>query len=330
METAAPLLDTYRKGWDTLRTERFERMQASGLCNHEGWQLTPRSLVPVDRDDIANGYSGQPNPAWDDLPEDRREDLAHRMALFAASVKHVDDGVGEIVSVLEKNGTLDNTLLFILSDNGACYEWGPFGFDGKSRLGTTTLYTGDALKTMGGPDSHMSYGSAWANLGNTPFRLYKHFTHQGGMVTPFIAHWPDGITTTDRWVRDPAHIIDVMPTVIQVSGAQYPKKLNGEKITPMEGTSLLPAFKDKRLAPRALAYQHQGARALREGDWKLVYGKRYPHEVTWELYNITNDPVEMNNLATQMPERVETMAQDWLTWARRVQLAPFWNTPDAK
>ncbi|MEM8955986.1 MAG: arylsulfatase [Verrucomicrobiota bacterium] len=330
MASAKPFLDTYRQGWDVLREERFERMKASGLCDTEGWQLTPRSLVPVDRDDIANGYSGQPNPAWTDLPEDRREDLAHRMALFAAMVKHVDDGVGQIVSTLEDNDVLDNTLIFILSDNGACYEWGPFGFDGRSRDGTTTLYTGDALETMGGFDSHMSYGSAWANLGNTPFRLYKHYTHQGGMVTPFIAHWPDGIQTPDRWVRDPAHLIDIMPTVVQVTGAKYPKKMNDEKITPMEGTSLVPTFKGKDLEPRALAYQHQGARALREGDWKLVYGKRYPHEVTWELYNITDDPVEMNDLAAEHPERVDAMSKDWLTWARRVGLAPFWKDPEAK
>ncbi len=330
MSSAQPLLDTYRKGWDILREERFARMKASGLCDREGWQLPPRSLVPVDEDAIANGYSGLPNPAWDELPAERREDLAHRMALFAASVVHIDNGVGDILSLLEKNGTLENTLILILSDNGACYEWGPFGFDGKSRSGTTALYTGDALKTMGGPDSHMSYGSAWANLGNTPFRLYKHFTHQGGIVTPFIVHWPEGITTPGRWVRDPAHIIDVMPTLVELSGATYPNEFQGKKITPMEGTSLLPAFKGDALAPRALAFQHQGARALREGDWKLVCGKRYPAEIAWELYNISEDPCEMNDLAAKVPERVAVMSENWLAWARRVGLAPFWNDPNAK
>ena len=143
--------DTYLRGWDVLREERFDRMKAIGLVDGERWKLTPRSLVPVDRDDIANGFPGKQNPAWESLAEDRQRDLARRMAVFAAMVETVDHGVGHIVRHLKATGDLDNTLILFLSDNGACYEWGPFGFDGESRRGTTTLRTGDELRKIGGP-----------------------------------------------------------------------------------------------------------------------------------------------------------------------------------
>src|SRR5690606_20794964 len=125
---------TYRRGWDVLREERFARMKSIGLANSDGWKLTPLSLVPVEKNGaVSNGLSGKPNPDWKSLGEDRREDLAHRMAIYAAMVKHVDEGLGRLVKQLKEAGSYDNTLIVLLSDNGACYEWGPFGFDGKSR-----------------------------------------------------------------------------------------------------------------------------------------------------------------------------------------------------
>ncbi len=188
----------YRRGWDVLREERFERMKKLGLVDGPRWKLTPRSIVPVDEQAIANGYSGVENPAWDSLSQDQQIDLARRMAVFAAMVESIDVGVGQIVQHLQQTGTLENTLILLLSDNGACYEWGPLGFDGVSRKGTTTLHTGAEVKKVGGPGTHQSYGSGWANLGNTPFRMYKHFTHEGGICTPFIAHWPRLLS---RWIR---------------------------------------------------------------------------------------------------------------------------------
>lgn len=320
MESAEPYLDTYRQGWDILRAERFERMGKSGLINHAGWKLPPRSLVPVDTPAIANGYPGKPNPAWNSLDADRREDLAHRMALFAAMVGHVDRGIGRVVGQLEKAGQLDNTIIMILSDNGACYEWGPFGFDGKSRQGITKLNKGADLKKMGGPDSYMSYGSAWAMLGNTPFRLYKHFTHQGGIVTPFIFHWPAKVEKPGRWVREPAHIVDLMATVVDISGAEYPKMFKGSNIPSMEGTSLLPLVQvDGGLPSRTLCYQHQGARAIQKGKWKLVLGKKYPTEVAWELYDLAVDPCETRDLAKQHPEVVDQLTVEWEAWAQRTR-----------
>ncbi|WP_146502556.1 arylsulfatase [Rubinisphaera italica] len=309
---------TYRRGWDVLREERYARMQELGLVNGDHWQLTPRSIVPVDRDDIANGYPGEQNPAWDELDQDRQYDLARRMAVFAAMVEGVDHGIGQIIDHLKSTNDFENTLILFLSDNGACYEWGPFGFDGKSRLGTTTLRTGDQLREIGGRGTHQSYGSAWANLGNTPFRLYKHFTHEGGISTPMIAHWPAGIEKNSNWVREPAHVMDIMPTLMEVAGATYPETLNDNSITPVEGTSLLPAMRGEHLPERAIGFDHQAAHAYRKGDWKAVYAKRMPHELKWELYNLADDRCEMNDLAEVYPERLQEMVAEWEDWARHV------------
>ncbi|KAA5545597.1 sulfatase-like hydrolase/transferase [Roseiconus nitratireducens] len=310
--------EVYQRGWDVLREERFERMTNLGLVDGDHWHLSPRSLVPVDRDDIANGFSGQQNPAWDSLDQARQLDLARRMAVFAAMVEGVDSGVGRIVDHLKQTDDLDNTLILFLSDNGACYEWGPFGFDDTSRKGTTVLRTGDELRATGGRGTHQSYGSAWSNLGNTPFRLYKHFTHEGGISTPFIAHWPQGIGKPDKWVRDPAHVMDVMPTLIEVAGAEYPAKREGNEVTPLEGTSLLPAMRGEGLADRTIGFDHQAAHAIRQGEWKAVYAKRMPHELTWELYNLAEDRCELTDLAKQHPDRLQQMIASWETWARRV------------
>jgi arylsulfatase A-like enzyme len=311
---------TYRRGWDVLRAERFARMKRIGLVNGNHWKLTPRSLVPVDRPDIANGYSGRPNPAWDSLGEARQKDLARRMAVFAAMVEHVDQGVGRIVKHLRQTGDLDNTLILFLSDNGACYEWGPFGFDGVSRRGITILYSGDDLRKIGGPGTHQSYGSAWANLGNTPFRLYKHFTHEGGISTPLIVHWPKGIGSPDRWIRQPVHVMDVMPTLCEAAGAVYPATFQGRTILPEEGKSLLGLIREGKMEERGIGFEHQGARAWREGDWKIVWSKRMPHEIRWELYNLAEDRCETTDLAGQYPDRLKAMVAEWERWAKRVQV----------
>lgn len=317
---ADPFEAIYARGWDVLREERFERMKRIGLIDGARWKLTPRSPVPVDRDDIANGYSGKPNPAWDSLDEARRRDLARRMAVFAAMVAGVDQGVGKIVGHLKATGDFGNTLILFLSDNGACYEWGPFGFDGESRRGMTTLHAGDELRRIGGRGTHHSYGSGWANLGNTPFRLYKHFTHEGGIAVPFIMHWPAGLGAPDRWVREPAHVMDVMPTLLEAAGARYPATREGLDMPPAEGRSLLPVIHGERLTERVIGFDHQGAHALRKGDWKLAWGKRMPTEIQWELYNLAEDRCETADLAGQQQERVKAMAAEWEQWARRVQV----------
>ncbi|RYD49435.1 MAG: arylsulfatase [Verrucomicrobiaceae bacterium] len=311
-KSAVGLLDTYRKGWDVLREQRFQRQKQIGLVNHDGWKLSPLSLVPTGRPSI---YTGKQNPSWSSLEADRREEMAQRMALFAAMVKHVDDGMGRIVKQLKESGSYENTMILLMSDNGACYEWTAFGFlgDGKD-LSKMPKDPVQALEQLGGPGKpHISYGSAWANLGNTPLRLYKHFTHEGGILTPFIVHWPKGVKQADRWVRDPAHVMDIMPTLVEVSGAAYPSK-----VTPMEGVSLVSTFTGTAALPeRAICFQHEGAQAIRKGQWKLVKGKRFPTPAKWELYDIKADPCEMDDLASKKPELVSSLSGEWIAWAKR-------------
>ncbi|MEM9479066.1 MAG: family 43 glycosylhydrolase, partial [Verrucomicrobiota bacterium] len=305
-----------------LRKERLQRMKRMKLVPKKT-QLPPLSEVPIDRDDIANGYSGKLNPEWDSLPADRREDLAHRMATFAAMVEHVDQGVGAIVEDLEKHNELDNTLILFTSDNGACYEWGPFGFDGPSRRGSTVLHTGEDLAKIGQPGTNQSYGSAWANLGNTPLNMYKHFCHEGGIASPLIAHWPAGNDKPSNLVRDPAHIMDIVPTVLEAARLEYPKKRDGQKLQPLSGVSLLPTIDGVKLPERSIPTEHQGARGLRKGDWKIVWSKRQPDEIRWELYNLKNDLPEQNDLASKHPEKVKELVSEWETWAKKVGANPF-------
>lgn len=321
-ETIEKYVPIFRKGWDRLREERFERQKALGLVPKDA-QLPPRSEVPVDHDDIANGFSGVPNPAWESLDPARREDLARRGATFAAMVEHVDRGIGRLIADLATHGELANTLILFTSDNGACYEWGPFGFDGPSRQGLTVLHRGDDLKKIGQDGTHQSYGSGWANLGNTPLNMYKHFCHEGGIASPLIVHWPEGIAPKNMWVHEPAHIMDVVPTVLAATGARYPEERAGQKITPVEGLSLLPALSGKALPERTLAFEHQGARGLRRGPWKLVWGKRQPDPVHWELYDLEADRSEQTDLSAMKPELTQQLAAEWKRWAKRVGAEPF-------
>ena len=316
-ESADKYFDRYMRGWDALREERYERMKRIGLIDGNRWTLTGRSMVPVDRDDIANGFSGKPNPTWNSIDRLRQMDLARRMALFAAMVEHVDRGVGMIVEHLKATDQFDDTLIMLLSDNGACYEWGPYGFDEHSRQGVTILHTGENLRKMGGPGTYHSYGSGWANLGNTPLRLYKHFTHEGGSATPFIAHWPNGIHNDGQWVRVRGHIIDVMPTLRAAAGADYPTEFGGQSVQPEEGLNLLPVFNGGSHPSRTLYFEHQAARAIIQGDWKAVWGKRMPHQIRWELYNLRNDRSETTDLAPHNPEIVRRLASEWEDYANR-------------
>lgn len=309
-------LATYRRGWDVLRAERFERLRKLGLVPADA-TLPPRSTVPVDRDDIANGFPGKQNPAWDSLPADRREDLARRMATYAAMVEHVDSGIGRIVADLQQHGELDNTLVFFLSDNGACYEWGPFGFDGTSRAGTTTLHTGADLTQIGQPGSHSSYGSAWANLSNTPLKLYKHFCHEGGIASPLVVHWPAAIKSPGGWVHDPAHLMDILPTVLDAANIPAPQTRDGQPLQAIEGIPLNPSFAGTALPRRALAFEHQGARSLRKGDWKISWGKRQTTKPAWELYQLSSDRSEQHDLAAENPALVRELAAEWQAWANK-------------
>jgi arylsulfatase len=320
VERVERYVDLYRLGWDRLRAERFERMKTIGLIDSQAWTLSPLSNVPVDSEPIANGFSGKPNPAWDSLPVDRQNDLAQRMAVYAAMVESIDMGVGKILNHLEKTNELDRTLILFLSDNGACYEWGPFGFDGDSRKGITKLHTQEELRQIGRPGTHQAYGSAWANLSNTPLRSYKHFTYEGGIINPCILLYPpmtQQASAQQAWVHHPSHMIDVMPTILEATGAKYPTQDEIPDLHRLEGHSLFDIARGEQ-RDRTLGFDHQAAHGLRQGDWKVVWTKRSADPIRWELFHLSQDRCETQDVSNQHPERLKQMVTEWERWASRV------------
>jgi len=311
-EDIAKYADTYHKGWDVLREERFARLKSLGMID-ERYTLPPREFVPRNRYNDQTGWADRYNPAWASLDADRRADLARRMAIFAAMTDRMDQNIGRIIADLEKHDDLDNTLILFLSDNGACAEWDPWGFDISSGP-QNVVHKGDDLDKMGGPGTYHSYGSGWANASNTPFRLYKHYIHEGGVRTPMIAHWPKGIERQGAIEDSVGHLIDFMPTFVEISGATYPTERNGRPIIPMEGRSLVKGFAGTQTEPRTLYWEHEGNRGVRDGDLKLVWvGVRG----VWELYDLKTDPVELHNIAEEQPDAVQRLSAAWETWARR-------------
>jgi len=305
----------YEQGWDKLRERRFAKMSALGLLDRR-WAMTPRSVVGPNRVSSGNGWAPKQNPPWDSLAADRRTDLARRMAIFAAMVEQMDRNIGLVLDELRSSGELENTLILFCSDNGACAEWDPYGFDGSSGP-ANILHTGARLAEMGQPGTYHSYGSAWANLGNTPWRLYKHYTHEGGISTPCIAHWPAGLAGKGAINHQPWHFIDLLPTLAAVAGASAPPGIAGEDM------SALFAGKKPRRGP--LFWEHEGSRAVREGKWKLT--AVHP-EGKWELYDVEADRTEMHDLAAVHPGRVRRMATMWEEWARKNHVIPWiWSPP---
>jgi arylsulfatase len=248
------------------------------------------------------------SPAWDSLPEETRDRFDHLMAVYAAMIEAIDTSMGTLVKGLEARGLLENTVILFMSDNGANAETGP---DGR--------FNGDP---PGGPNSNLYLGMNWAALGTTPFRRFKHFTLEGGISVPLVVHWPRGIEAGRRGAieHQPAHMIDVMPTVVELAGAAYPRQFRGQPIHPMQGVSLRPALDGRTLSrTQPLFWEHEGNRAVRSGNWKLV--STYPGE--WELYDIAADRVERNNVAAGNPEIVRRLSAEWEAWARRTNVDPW-------
>lgn len=315
----------YAQGWDALRQERHARLKRMGLVDPQ-WEITPRDKQV---------------PAWAD--ETMKPWQERRMEVYAAMVEVMDQGIGRIVKTLKQQGKLDNTLIFFLQDNGGCAE--EYGSRGEEKpdpsqpvklrpMGPNELQTrmqpqvtrdGRPVRTgkgvMPGPaDTYIAYGKGWANASNTPFRLYKHWVHEGGISTPLIAHWPDQVTDRGALRHQPGHLIDIMATCVDVSGAPYPTKRAGQTIYPPEGRSLVPAFANQALErEEGLFWEHEGNRAVRKGDWKLV--SRYPGQ--WELYNLKQDRTELHNLASQHPEIVQELKAMYEAWAQRSQVIPW-------
>ena len=267
--------DRYVEGWDVLRDERYASQMAMGLIDST-WNMPPRP---------------EHLPAWEDEPA--KEDWAHRMAVYAAMVDRMDQGIGRVVDQLQTMGVLDNTLVLFLSDNGGCAE----------SVAGRNLH--DSTSVIGARGSYVAYQEAWANASNTPFRLYKQWMHEGGIATPLIAHWPDGIAAPGRITASTGHVIDLMATIgaITRSPAQN-----------TDGQSLVPVFYSAIDATwdRTLFWEHIGHRAVREGRWKLVYDRRLGQ---WELYDLQVDPTELTDLSGSHPLIAERLSARWQTWA---------------
>jgi arylsulfatase A-like enzyme len=296
----------YTVGWDVIRDQRLKKMKELGIVS-QNTKLTPRSRYW----NYGETKTGT-NPEWSSLSADRRTDLAQRMAIYAAMVDRVDQNIGRILNDLIKAGELENTVVLFLSDNGACAEWDPFGFDIKSS-NNNILHKGEQLKQMGSPETYHSVGSAWANASNTPWRLQKHFNHEGGINSPCIIHWPAGNVRRGAIADQPTHLIDLMPTIVDAAGVNYTGKLK------MVGESLIPLFQEETQWDRALFFEHEGNRAVHDKNWKLVSLRDKP----WELYDMTTDRTELNNLATQHPDVVQKLSTQWNHWAKENYVTPL-------
>jgi len=328
----------YDQGWDELRKTRLEQARTIGLIDKK-WGITPR---------------GKGAPEWKKLSAEEKKFSAARMEVYAAMVDNMDQGIGRIVAELKKQGKFENTLILYLQDNGACAE--PYGLHNEGRtprpktderqpplpkdytqMAMIPNYTRDGRPVyMGrgvipGPaDTYVAYGLPWANASNTPFRLYKHWSHEGGISSPLVVSWPalfkQEKAKTGGWCNQPGHLIDLLPTCADVAGATYPKKRNAVSVTPCEGVSLVSAFLGKKLDRNTLYWEHEGHRAIRQGDWKLVARNEQP----WELYNLAEDRCELDDLAEEMPEKVAALNKLWNDWADRAKVSKKWPMHEKK
>ncbi|MEX2172944.1 MAG: arylsulfatase [Pirellulaceae bacterium] len=313
----------YDAGYEAIRRARFERMKQLGIvaADHP-WTET------------VGDWNAVEDKAWE----------ARCMEVYAAMIDRMDQGIGRIVAQLKATGRLDNTLILFLQDNGACAETigrarSPRTVDRPAKppleprtadaieLAVIPRQTRDGYVVRQGPgvmpgadDTYIAYGEAWANVSNTPLREYKHWVHEGGISTPLIAHWPQGIARRGELEHQPGHLIDVMATCVELAGATYPKQARGEAILPLEGISLVPAFAGEPLAREAIYWEHEGNRAIRVGKWKLV--AKGPAGA-WELYDIATDRTELTDLAAKQPERASQMQSLWEAWARRTSVLPW-------
>ena len=289
-------LERYAKGWDPIRDARWAKQQKLGLTT-EAWRLSRRDL---------------PARSWATLPAPEKARQQKAMAIYAAMVEHLDKTIADLIAALKKERAYENTVILFLSDNGGCAEGGVLAEDSEM----------SAIEDWGSERSFIRCGRLWANVQNTPFREYKHFTHEGGIASPLIVHWPAGLPQSRRgkFCRTPAHVIDLMATCIDLALTDYPRMHAGRELLPLEGESLVPLLEgsEEPLHP-ALYWEHEGNRAIRVGDWKLVARHNQP----WELYDLRVDRSERSNVATLHPQRVQTLANQWETWARNSYVLPW-------
>ena len=325
-EDVARYQGMYDDGFGAIRDARLAKARSLGLLDAD-WAMSPQAVE------------------WDSVGDKAFE--IRCMEVYAAMVDAMDRSIGRLVDELRRQGTLDNTVIFYLQDNGGCAEGmgrGNRKQPAQARLASPSLppMAADALQfdmipkqtrdgypmrqgygvMPGGADTYIGYGEGWANVSNTPFREYKHWVHEGGISTPLIVHWPAGIAEEHRGhlVQTPGHLIDIMATCVDLAGADFPKMREGHTIKPAEGVSLTPAFSGQSVQRGTpIFWEHEGNRAIRDGRWKLVAKAGRP----WELYDLTDDRTELHDLAAEMPEKVKQLADAWDAYAERADVLPL-------
>jgi len=295
--------DTYIEGWDVVRSRRLAHMKEMGLLTcglsprHEkivpSWNLKPQQL----QQQIGDGEAAHA-VAWDTLTESQKRFQATKMAIHAAMIHRMDSELGRIVAHLKEMGAFDNTVIVFVSDNGASAE---------------QIIRGDGHDKSASPGSAKSYlclGPGWSTAANTPFRLHKHWNHEGGISSPCVVHWPKGISEKGAVRHSPSHFIDFVPTALELAGGELPETRRGLRVPLKPGVSLVPALAGKGgNDERTLWWCHSGNRAIRVGDWKL--SMRSGNNRRWELYNLRNDRSELNDLSAERPDKVKELAAAW-------------------
>jgi arylsulfatase A-like enzyme len=318
-EDIARYRDRYLEGWDRLRQERHNRQKLLGIGNAALSELEPDVGPPYDFpesiDQLGSGEVNRPLP-WSELTEEQRRFQATKMAIHAAMIDRMDRETGRVLDQLRAMQAFDNTVIFFLSDNGASAEIMVRG-DGH-----------DPSAPMGSAKTYLCLGPGFSSAGNTPFRRHKTWVHEGGISTPFIVHWPAGIEAESELRSTAAHVIDVVPTVLELAGAK-PTAIAGAP--PIPGRSLVRVFAgDKEGLHDAIWFYHEGNRGLRQGDWKIVHSvgaRTWPARDwvaaedakpgEWALYDLSTDRAEQHDLAARHPERVRSMAALWAQWKDR-------------
>ena len=319
----------YDGGFAPIRKRRLKRLREMGMVD-DSTKMSPQ----------ADNWDNVKDKAWE----------ARNMEVYAAMIDSMDQGIGRIVAEIARQGKSDKTLIMFLQDNGGCAEgygryaprngyrtdYKPMGPDEFQTKIWPPMQTRDGRPLRVGPgvmagpeDTFIGYGRGWANVSNTPFREYKHWSHEGGVSTPLIVHWPDGVSKelNGKLEKQPAHIIDIMATCADVAGLEYPKRFGDHDIQPLEGVSLRPTFSGKPLGRKdALYFEHHLNSAIRDGDWKLVRKGQLGRDAKlfpWELYDMSRDRSELNNLADKHPEKVAELTAKWEAWAVRAKIKPW-------
>lgn len=292
----------YLGGWDSLRVQRYNKLKQLGIIDSQ-WELSERN---------------ENVKPWKSLSDSTHRYYDRLMAVYAAMIDRLDQNIGRVIGSLKETGDIDNTLIIFLSDNGGCHE---------------VVHRADRKTAVPGtPESYDGYEFSWAGASNTPFKWFKHWSHEGGISAPFIAWYPK-LIKTPAISHSVGYIADIMPTLVELAGTKYPEKYNGNPVTPGVGQSLVPIFRNSSAPGRDFTWwEHEGNRAVRKGDWKVVSRFDYTTntELPWELYDLKSDRSETHDLSNRHPEKLKELTALYATWAAKVHAVPYRNIVEAR